>query len=121
MKVSTNVTAAMVLWIVSSLAGIVILTAYDPEAVPTWLLGILYAVAFVWIFTVAELLGYFLRNVLWRSGVKYELWRSSRRQAVLFGFFAVILLLLKRGGVFNPLTAVLLLVIFVLMELYSAQ
>ena len=121
MKVATHVTTTAALWGGASLASVLILGLFDPSQASNSLLIVLYSVAFIWVFSSSLLIGYFLRIALWRSGVRYELWRSSRRQAMLFGFFSVILLLLERAGVFNPLTAVLLLVIFVLMELYSSQ
>ena len=78
----------------------------------------LYLCVFLAVFGLASLAGLSFRGWLLGTGVRHEYVRASNRQAVLFGLMAVIVLMLQAGKIFNLWSAALLLVIFILLDMY---
>ncbi len=105
--VSAGVLGAMWLWQVS------------PDQAKLWQFGVFYLLVFLTISSGATLLGYAFRELFWRRGYSSDFFRSARRQAALFGLLGVISLILLAGGLFSLKTAIPLIAIFTLIELYA--
>lgn len=99
--------------------GIWFLGSISPEDATIEQFGILYFLIFLGIFSSATIFGYVFRKIFWRSSNYSELLRSSERQAVLLGFLGVTALILQSASILNFPIAILLLLIFTLIEFYA--
>jgi hypothetical protein len=95
------------------------LSRVSPQTARLWQYLVLYTSFFVFLTGLALIFGYLARLIFWKPSLKSEHFQSTRRQAVLFGFLGIISLMLLALGMLNLLTAGLLLLFFVLIELYS--
>lgn len=93
----------------------------NPNEAAHWEFGVLYALAFLVIFSLATIAGYVLRALFWDKKARYDFLRSAERQGALLGFFGVICLLLSAAGLLHVWSAASLLGIFILIELYAGQ
>ena len=98
--------------------GLWLMSMVSPEEAQIWQQAVVYGAAFLGVFGLATLLGYLVRAIFWPGGLRYEHLKSSRRQGILLGFLAVVSLILQAAAIFNSGTALLLLIIFGLLELY---
>lgn len=118
-KVLTRIsTTAVILALGAAAAGLIVFLA-SPETARLPIFALLYFAVFLSAAAAATILGYYFRLVFWRSGVHYEFLKSAQRQGLLFGFFTVISLLLQAGGILSWKTALPLVAVFVLIELYT--
>ena len=95
-----------------------VVLSVSPAESKAWQFALIYAGAFILTFGVFTLSGYALRVILWPKGLRHQFSRSAARQALLFGALAVAVLILQSQRVFNFWSAGLLLIFFVLIELY---
>lgn len=99
--------------------GLVLLTVNSaPDHAKIWSFAALYSLIFLCVFGFSSIAGYGIRVLLWSRAVRHESMRAAHRQAVLFGFMSVAILMLQAGKVFNSWSAALLFLIFILLELY---
>jgi hypothetical protein len=103
----------LVCWgIFAFVAGLV-----DPTAT-NWLgFALFYFAFFIALSGTIALIGFFLRAVVWKKELIFNLVRVSFRQSFLLSLFIVILLILKSQNLFTWLNLSLLVIIFVILEL----
>lgn len=104
---------------VAAVFGVMWLSRVSPEQAKLWQFGVFYLLVFLTISSGATLLGYGFRELFWRGGYSSDFFRSARRQAALLGFVGVISLILLAAGLFSLKTAIPLIAIFTLIELYA--
>ena len=108
-----------VFWVIVTSFGLLFfLKSINPDQARIDHFATLYTGVFFWVFGTATILGYFLRRILWWRGMKYEQLVNARRQAGLFGFLTVIFLILQGASILNVWSAIFLVAIFLLIELY---
>lgn len=117
-RISTHLWVASFLVILATLFVTAIMYSVSPLSAKTWQFAVFYFFIFLWIFGVVTLLGYAIRLIFWRAGLKYEFLKSARRQALLLGVLTVISLMLKSADILNLKVGALLFAIFVLIEFY---
>lgn len=118
-RVTVHLWTGLILAVLGGFAGIFFLTSVPPAATKTWQLAAVYFSIFLVSYGLTFLFGYFVRSWFWRNGSQFEFLRSSRRQAVLWGFLAVVTLMLQAASLLNFKTGVLLFGVFALLELYA--
>ncbi len=117
-RITTHLWLSLFWFVAASLGLLFFLQNIDPDQAGIPHFAALYTGAFLWVFGIATIVGYFLRRILWWKGMKYEQLVNSRRQAGLFGFLTVIFLILQAASILNVWSTVFLVAIFVLIELY---
>ncbi len=118
-KPAAYISGSFLGFLLASISGFLFLIILSPEAAKIWQFALLYFLVFLSVTTGSFFLGYFFRHWFWRRGISFEFIRSARRQAVFFGFLAVIALLLQSARILNYQTGIPLLLIFLLFELYT--
>lgn len=78
-----------------------------------------YLSVFTFVFSLFTVLGFHIRNVIWPKGGRAEFFRIATRQGGLLALLSVASLFLQAAGLLSFWTGSLLLVIFLLIELYS--
>ena len=101
-------------------AGLIfyVVRSTTPESANWWQFGFFFLGSFVSGFGILTLLPFGLRRMMAPSGEPAQQWRRSRRQGLLLGILLVAILGLQAIRLLNPLTGLLLIVIFLLIELY---
>lgn len=118
-KASTHISLALAGLVFSMALGAVTMAMTLPETAGFWQFGLVYTAVFFLVYSSAYLVGYSGRIFLWSSGTKHGFVKAASRQGLLLALMAVVLLLLSAKGTLNFWSAGLLLVIFILIELYS--
>lgn len=118
-RISLHLWSTGFLFMVALVFGVSWLWQTSPEQTKLWQLGVLYLLVFLVIASGATLLGYGFRELFWRRGYSSDFFRSARRQGALLGFLGVISLILLAAGLFGLKTAIPLVSIFTLIELYA--
>lgn len=108
-----------VLFFLAAGASIWLVRTLSPQEAKLWQFAVFYAVVFLSIFSFTSLVGFGLRISFWRQGERREFLRSAERHGVLLGFLMIISLMLSARGFLNIWTGALLLLIFILIELYA--
>lgn len=119
LKPKTHIWMYVVIWALITGFGIWFLNRTDPFQADAKQFALFYVLVFASIFSLMTVLGYAFRTIFWRSGVKYEFLRVSRRQGMLIGLMSGIVLVLKSFGVFSIYSGILLLLAFVFLEFYA--
>lgn len=118
-KASTHISLALAGLVFSIALGAVTMAMTVPETARFWQLSLVYVGVFFLVYSSAYLVGYSARVFLGSSGAKHDFVKAAARQGLLLALMAVVLLLLSAKGTLNFWSAGLLLVIFILIELYS--
>jgi hypothetical protein len=118
-RVSTHIWLMLLLFLFTTALGLFFLNSISPATANYWQFAVLYVAIFLWVFAAMTFLGYVVRLAIWKEGLRLEFLRSARRQGVLLGFLAVLLVLLQAANILNLLTGLLLLAVFLLIELYA--
>lgn len=116
---STHIWVAFFLILVVTVILGVFLGSVSPASAKVWQFGLVYCLVFLWIYSFALIAGYGLRVLFWKKILGQDFMQAARRQALLLGFLGVFVLLLEAVGLFNLKTAVPLVIIFALIELYA--
>lgn len=96
-----------------------VVSLIDPTTT-NWLgFTLFYLALFIALSGTIALIGFFLRVVVWKKELVFNLVRVSFRQSFLLSLFMVILLILKSQNLFTWLNLSLLVIIFVIVELVS--
>lgn len=117
-RVRAHISSGILVALLSAILGFAVMVSASPPESRFWQFGLIYAAVFAFTCGISLILGYGMRVVLWPRGGRHDFVRSATRQGVLFGFMAVVMLMLSAGQVFNLWSAALLFVIFILIELY---
>jgi hypothetical protein len=119
LKPRVHIFSMLILLIAACFSGFFFMRGTDPFTASAQEILFVYLFLFVTIFSAATILGFFFRMVLWKSGSRFEILRSSRKQAALLGLLAVILLFLQTREILSIWTGVLLILAFALFEFYA--
>jgi len=90
----------------------------DPTAT-NWLGFVLFYLAlFISLIGTTALIGFILRFIALKKELAFNLVKVAFRQSFLFSLFVIIILILKSQSLFNWLNLLLLMVIFMILELF---
>ena len=107
------------IFIASTLSVFLLMSDSDPLTARPWQMAVFYFLVFLAVFSLTSVLGFYARILIMRSGIKYAFYRQALRQGVWLGMLTVIVLMLNAAAVFTFWMAILLLIIFSLIELYA--
>ncbi len=119
-RVAMHIGISIILLVVSGVCGFLLLTFTSPNNALFWQFLALYLLIFAFVCSLASIFGFFARAIIFRRGSRFEFVSVSRRQGILSGVFAVLVLMLQGAGLLSLLTALPLLAIFLLVEFYLA-
>lgn len=95
-----------------------VINLVDPMAT-NWLgFSLFYLSLFIALVGTAAITGFFIRFVILRKELAFNVVKVSFRQSFLFSLFVVIVLVLKSHHLFNWLNLSLLIMIFTILELF---
>ena len=121
MKTTTQVFWLSTAFIASSAGVIFMMSRAAPLETGLASIALVYVFIFIAISTIASMFGFTVRRAIWNKSSPFHLLQTAKRQGVMLGLFAVILLYLRANEILNIWTAVSLIVIFALLELYTAS
>lgn len=90
----------------------------DPT-ITNWLgLTLFYLALFLSLSGTLALIGFMFQFFILKKDLAFNLVKKSFRRALVFSFFIILLLILKAQGLFNWLNLLLLIIIFVIGEIF---
>lgn len=101
------------------LGGAWIILNTAPQEVKLWQLVLLYFSIFLLIFNLAFFFGYALRKILWKRTFVAGALGAARRQGLLLALLAITALILQAADFLSYKTAIPLVLIFLILELYG--
>ena len=97
---------------------IFVLNLIDPS-LTNWIGFLLfYFSLFLFLSGLISLIGFIIRFVILRKGLAFNSVKKAFRQSFLFSLFIIFLLMLKAQQVFNWVNLTLLIIIFLILELF---
>lgn len=118
MKTTLQIYLMLIVLIASAVVGVLFMNAVDPFQSGLIEILVFYALVWLFIFCLSTILGFYIRIFTNRNNTKYLSLVNSRRQGILFSFFLIILLFLQSQEWLSLLTAIPLILIFILIEIY---
>lgn len=118
MKASTHVFSLIAVALGSLAASFLLLNQLNPADAKLPHFILLFALLFLIVFALTSLLGISVRRLFWKSEARNNFLKVAERQGGLLGLLAVSSLLLQKFSLLNIFTAVILLILFTLFELY---
>ena len=120
-KLASSLKVAVAVFVLTFTVILFIIKQTSPEIANKTTYSALYLGIFLCLFSMATLVGYFGRKLFFESNSKRNQIKSSFRQGLLLAILFIILMQLKKVGVLNLLTALLLLIFFTFVEIYVGK
>ena len=121
MTLETRLRMAFVLTVIAVAAFLYLITMFDPNQAPQWVLSAVFVSAFASVSGLLCFFGYRLRARLSTDEYPETLWRTSLRQALITGLALIVVLGLSAGKIANALNLFFLFAFVISLEMAARR